>query len=324
VGSGAVIVGVASAQVTAGVLAVLSALVYTLGLALQQKGNLAALRVRTREGARRPQAIVTITRPVWVAGFVVGLVGFGLHAVALTIGSLALVQPLQVTQMIFMVPFSAWVAKTSMRGREWGAALLVVIGLGIVLVVTQPSLGDDTGDTGPWMVMLALWGSVTSLLLVVAVRFPTIRAALLGAAAGTLYGVQGALVKQGLGVFEAEGLGVVVALTNWAIWLMLATGVAALTVQNLALRAGRLSAAQTTITVSAPVVSSVIGVVVFHEAISVGPLNLAGLVMGLAVGLWGVLLLARSPALVAVEGLAQPEGVLEGVAEIAEAADDAL
>jgi drug/metabolite transporter (DMT)-like permease len=311
----AVVIGVASAQVVAGVLAVVAAVVYTWGLALQQRGNLDAIRLEAGGDARHSQIITTVTRPLWMLGFLVGLVGFSMHAVALTIGSLALVQPLQVTQMIFMVPFSAWVAQSSMQAREWRGAILVLVGLGIFLVVTQPTLGNDLGQTGPWMSMLALWACVTVGLLVLGMRFGTLRASLFGAAAGTLYGVQGALVKQGLGVFEADGFTIEVIVTNWAIWLMLLAGASALTVQNLALRAGRLSAAQTTITVFSPVVSSVIGFVVFDEAISDGPAAIVGMVVGSAVAVWGVTMLARSPSLVAVESIAEGADVVDGEAQ---------
>src|ERR1700749_2970168 len=45
-----------------------------------------------------------LRHPLWIAGLLASLAGFGLHAVALRDGPLTLVQPLLVTGVIFALP----------------------------------------------------------------------------------------------------------------------------------------------------------------------------------------------------------------------------
>ncbi len=47
-----------------------------------------------------------VTRPVWLAGLVAGAAGLVLHALALSGGRLAVVQPLLVSGMLFALPVS--------------------------------------------------------------------------------------------------------------------------------------------------------------------------------------------------------------------------
>ena len=46
-------------------------------------------------------------RPVWLAGVVIELVGFGMQAVALGLGRLVVVQPIQVVSVVFALPLGA-------------------------------------------------------------------------------------------------------------------------------------------------------------------------------------------------------------------------
>jgi drug/metabolite transporter (DMT)-like permease len=105
-------------------LAVVSAFAYTLGLALQQKANVATVGAG---GSRATTVWRVVSSRWWIAGFVLGVAGFFLHGVALAVGSLTLVQILQVSQIVFMVPMSAWVAHAALRRRDWTGGALVGI-----------------------------------------------------------------------------------------------------------------------------------------------------------------------------------------------------
>src|SRR5205823_3686024 len=50
-----------------------------------------------------------IRTPLWLVGWMTNLLGYGVQAIALHFGTLALVQPLQVSQLLFALPLgSAW------------------------------------------------------------------------------------------------------------------------------------------------------------------------------------------------------------------------
>ena len=91
-------------RVLAAVLSVVAAALYTFGLAMQQLGG----RAGDDEPTGRLRTAVRIaTRPMWMAGFALTIVGFVLHGAALSFGSLTLVQLLQTTQILFVVPIGA-------------------------------------------------------------------------------------------------------------------------------------------------------------------------------------------------------------------------
>ena len=129
------------------VVAVVSSLIYTGSIAIQQVGNLRADR---KQGS---SVVRLLTTPVWVLGFLLGLVGFALHFVALGLGSLIEVQVSQTSQIIFMLPFSAWTAKKALERRELMGTGMVALGLVGSIVFGQVRNGMSTSPTtvpGPW------------------------------------------------------------------------------------------------------------------------------------------------------------------------------
>lgn len=285
----------AAGTVVAGLLAIVAAFVYTAGLAFQQKGNLV---VMDRGPEARSGWLAVVTNRWWAVGFAVTLGGFGLHAVALNLGALAVVQPLQVTQLVFMLPFSAWVAHVATRREDWVAALVVVAGLGGFLAAAQPGEGLASAPLSDWVLPGAILLAAVVVLLAAARVAGPLKAALLGTATGVLYGLQGATLKQAT-VDVADGLDV--AVTSWSVYATIVVGVSAVIVQNLALRAGRLSSAQTTLTVMTPLASTFIGITVFAEPLETDPLRLGLTLVAVAVTFAGTARLARSPALVAAD-----------------------
>jgi hypothetical protein len=226
-------------------------------------------------------------------------------ATALRLGSLTIVEPLQVTQMIFTVPLSAWVAHAAVKREEWVAALALVAGLGLLVVMAAPQAGTAIGSADGWRVAIPIALLVSASFGVIGWRVKDYAAALLGASAGTLFGVQNALVKDVIALL-GEGFSVVGFLTSWSPWAVVTATLAAVVIQNVALRSGRLAAVQTTITTTGPIVSAIVGVTVFAETVETSPGRVVGAVAGLVIGGWGVLRLARSPALVAVAELTAP------------------
>ncbi len=210
-------------------LAIVSAFTYTLGLALQQKANLPTVGAGT---SRMRTLLRVVSSPVWLAGFGLGVSGFFMHGVALAIGSLTAVQVLQVSQLAFMVPLSAWVAHVTLRRQDWLGAALVAVGLVGLLVAVRP--GDDTRSGTVWSWTAVVLGSaVVVVMLLLAARRSAVPAAVLGAAAGVVFGVEGATLKVASddiagGVSLATVLGV-------ATWATLAAAVLGVVIQNLAL-----------------------------------------------------------------------------------------
>jgi drug/metabolite transporter (DMT)-like permease len=272
------------------VLAVVSAFAYTLGLALQQKANMATVGV----GSRRSIVWRVVSSRWWVFGFLLGGAGFVLHGVALAVGSLTLVQILQVSQIVFMVPMSAWVAHVALRRRDWLGGALVGLGLLGLLLALSPGQDTRQGSVGSWTAM-SIGSAVAVVVLLACGRGSRWTAPLYGAAAGIVFGVEAATLKVASDDLQAD-FSLLTAIRP-ATWITLALGVLGVVIQNLALRAGSLSSAQASMTIATPILSAVIGWAVFGEHLDVGPATVA---IGLAcavIAVSGVVLLSRSDAL---------------------------
>lgn len=274
----------------AAVLSVVAAVFYTGGLSLQQQA--AAAEPGGRGGLRTARQI--IARPRWIAGIALTGVGFGLHGVALSVGALTVVQILQTSQIVFAVPLSARNAGVPVSRGDWIGAVMVAAGLVLLLVAVRPSEDAGAGTVDRWALTAAVGAALVTLVVVLARAVPRARATLLGLAAGAVAGIEAATLKI---VSDDLAEGVTVArLVGPAVWATVAFGVTGVVLQNMALRAGRLSVALSTMTIASPVTSTVIGIGVFGERLelSVGTVMIAAAAIALAAA--GVVALARSQA----------------------------
>lgn len=273
-----------SDQLLAAFIAIFAAGLYVVGLALQQQGNVRAV------AAGRPSAFAVVAQPIWWFGLVVTGTGFLVHGFSLHLGSLTIVQPVQVSQIVFAVVLDSWIRKTRIARRDWEGAALVIVGLAAFMLVGRPSAGTDFASGGSWEWILGAFVAVGAALSLGAWRFPAGRAVLLGALAGVVFGVQGALLKETSELFER---GVADAFTSWPIYATAVLGLVGLVAQNLAVRAGRLATTASLITVMNPVVASIIGIAAFAESLRTGSGELAGVIVAILVAVWGVALLSR-------------------------------
>lgn len=286
-----------SAVVVSATLAVASAFTYTLGLALQQKANLA-----TPSTTSTGRTVLRVVRhPLWLAGFGLGLVGFAMHGVSLAAGSLTLVQVLQVTQIVFMVPLSAWVGHLALRRQDWVGGALVAVGLVGLLAAVRPGHDTRAGRPASWATVSLMAAAVVAVLVFVA-RRSTWRAPILGAAAGVVFGVEAATLKVASDdLADGVSWGALLGVATWATLGMAVLGVF---IQNLALRSGSLASAQASLTISSPLVSGIIGAWIFGERLDVTPVTVVAAVVFVGVAAAGVVMLSRSNALVASQVVA--------------------
>ena len=278
-------------RVLAAVLSVVAAALYTFGLAMQQLGGRADDDEPT---GRFATALRIATRPMWMAGFGLTIVGFGLHGVALSLGSLTVVQLLQTTQILFVVPVGARVNHTRIVRRDWLGAALVVIGIIALLLAVRPGEDADAGTPDGWAVTMVVGLLVVAITFAIAHAHPGLRAPLLGLAAGFVFGIEGATLKIASDDL-AEGL-TIGRLFGAAVWATLALALIGVVFQNMALRAGRLPVALSTMTIATPVTSAVIGVALFGENLDVTPATVAIAVVASILAAIGVVVLSQSVA----------------------------
>ena len=147
-----------------------------------------------------------VRRPAWLAAQAAGALGVVLHAAALNSGPVALVQPLLAGGLVVALALGAWLdrrhpARRLPDRRQWSAAVAVGVGLTAFLLAARPSAGKAVAHPGT-LALASVAALVVGALAWWWARRPErpYRAPVLGAAAGTCFGVTGLLLKQLTGV----------------------------------------------------------------------------------------------------------------------------
>lgn len=229
------------------------------------------------------------------------IAGFLLQAAALSNGALAVVEPILIIELPITLLVAGMVFHRRLHVREWTATLAMTIGLAGLLYFLSPSGGP--GARPPWYTWTIGIGANLAVIgaLVVAARrghSGSHRAALLGVAAGSSFGLTAALIRAMTDALNAGGFARI--FTTWQTYAMIAAGALAMFLLQSALNAGPLVAAQPGLTSADPIVSVPWGILAFGEHVHSG-YSLAAAVVAAAVIGWGVFRLSRSP-LVAEDG----------------------
>ncbi len=272
----------------AAVLALLAASAFALGTVLQQKGTLEA---PAEAGDPRFFAQI-LRRPVWLAGAVAQAVGWILQAAALDRGSLVLVQSLTAMSLVIALPIGARVTNQQIGRRVVLGAVAMVVG--IVLFLTAGSPAGSTslpGATAWWSAFVGAAVAVAILADVGRHRSASGRALLMGSAAGVAFGLQAAVTK----VFVTlVGQGIVTIVTSWTVYALIGSAVVGFVLQQSALKTGVLAPAMASSNAVTLLMSVVLGITVFGESLSRGDGRLVPAVIGLAMTVVGIVLLAGS------------------------------
>lgn len=272
------------------VLAVASAMLFALGTVLQQRAGAQSPSV----GGHASLLLRMARRPVWLAGIACDVLGFVSQAAALGMGRLAVVQPLLVASVVFALPLGTRLTGQRVRARDVAAAALVVAALVGFLTVADPAGGRRDAPAGHWALACAACAVLCAPLAMAGRSGPAgRRAALLGTAAGVLFGLSAALTKA---VVDELHVGIVHVITGWEPYALAAVGYASMTLNQLALDTGALAPALATSTAADPVTSVVLGLTLFRESLHATAGQTAVTLAALALAVIGITVLARAEA----------------------------
>jgi hypothetical protein len=282
------------------VLSLLAATAFAFGSVLQQKGTLEA-----PSSGDDPRFLAEILRrPVWLAG--AGLQGSGwiLQAAALDRGSLMVVQSLTACSLVIALPVGARITAQRISRRTLLGAVAMIAGVVLFLSVGSPQGGTaHPGAEAWWSAGLASLVVVLLLAWIGAHRSGALRALLFGSTAGVGFAFQATVTKQFV-TLVGQGLGAL--LSSWEVYALIASAVAGFVLQQSALKTGVLAPAMASSNAVTLFGSVVFGVTVFGEDFSGSNARLAPAVVGLAVALIGIVLLAGSQPPQAPEPAALP------------------
>ncbi|MFG3548845.1 DMT family transporter [Streptomyces sp. NPDC047725] len=279
--------------------------VLTVVLALFAALSNAAASVLQRRAAAQDEdragAVHTVVRSLlrlvrdryWVGGAALLALTTVLQASALAVGSLAVVQPLMATELLFTLVVGSVVFHRRPDLRTWLAFVALAVGLALFLGAASPAAGQDTATPGRWgWAGLALFCAVTGFAAVGSAVRGAPRAALFGSASAVAFGGTAALLKEVTGRFP-QGVGAV--LTQWPLYATGVVGVISFLLLQSALRAGTLAASQPALTLGDALTSVALGWALFGEEIVLGVRVLPELIGIALIGL-GSVGLARAPS----------------------------
>ncbi len=244
-------------------------------------------------------------RPRWVAGIAAMAAGAGLHTLALSVGPLALVQPIGSASLLFALPLGARLHQRPMRRRDWWAAVAVAIGLTLFLHVARIR-GHHPHLSNSATMVLVTATAVSIAICTTWARHRTgpRRAVALAAAAGIAFGASSALVR-------AIGAHVVAAgapaLICWPTLALAAVAPAGFVLCQHAYRDGSLGAALSTMTVIDPISAIAFAAGLLGETIHTGILGAVAATVAAALVVTGIVVLSgdQTPQHAAIDDATQ-------------------
>ncbi|WP_293771978.1 DMT family transporter [uncultured Corynebacterium sp.] len=235
-----------------------------------------------------------MSTPLWWVGTGAAVVAYALQLVALSFGTLLIVQPILVLSLMFTLPLAAWYSKRRMPFHEvfWCAALTIAVG--IIIVYGRPSAGIAAPQWSDWWPSFLLGALILLALFVAATFRPDQRALALGTACGIIYGYVALVAKGVVDVLTDEGVGA--ALLSWQLYALILLAGTGTVVQQYSFNAGSLSSSLPAMTIMEPIVAFGLGYWVLGEQFQVSS-ALGWSVMGgaLVVMVVATIVLSRVP-----------------------------
>jgi drug/metabolite transporter (DMT)-like permease len=267
-------------------LALVAAFMFAVAATFQQKGALTS--GVTPDSLRSFAALLRSSW--WLFGSIALLVGYAVQAVALDHGRLAIIQPLLVTTVVFALPLGYWFTQQDVGRREILGAAIVVAGLALFAIFGDPSSGNDDAPNDEWAIALTVIVVVCAGLLVLARRAEGSReAAFYGVVSGILFGTSACLVKP---TIETLHEGIPEVLSSWEFYAMAIAGIAAFVLQQVSLSSGFLATSVATVSTANPIVSVLIGTLLFDERLSRPLWHVVVAFVGLGLAMFGAAIIS--------------------------------
>jgi uncharacterized membrane protein len=272
------------------ILAFLAAVANAFATVLQRLG---VESVQSSSGARGGLMAKVLRRPIWFAGLALTTGSFLLQAFALSFGDLSTVQPVMVSEIVFLVLIlGIWFDKR-LGWREWIGTVGTAIGLGVFLALSYSKPGHGHPDFGDWVLLLVASIGAVGVGLIAAQRGRrSFRAACYGVSAGIAFALTAAFIKT---VANEWQHGPIYVFTHPAAYAVAASGLVGLVISQHALDAGPVAASQAALLIVNPLSSIVMGIWLFDD--HVHATGARAVVEGVFLGVMfsSLLILSQSP-----------------------------
>ncbi|HEY3876970.1 MAG TPA: DMT family transporter, partial [Trebonia sp.] len=244
-------------------LTLLAALLIGTGFVLQQNAA-------QREPASRFMSLRLITdllrQPRWLAG--IGCMIGGQVLAAWSIGnlSLAFVEPLLTTNLVFALLLAVPIVKATLRFWEIFGAVVLCLGVALLSAARSAKpIGLSFGSVSHWPAAAVIAAIAFAAVHAGRMHPGRPRAMLTGLGAGLVFGIQDALTRQTLQILSSSGVGAM--FTTWAPYALVGAGAIGIWLMQSAFNSGPLPLSLPAISAGEPLVGIFLGVLVFGDRI---------------------------------------------------------
>lgn len=236
-----------------------------------------------------------VRRPRWLGGVGLSLAGNLAFAGALSRGGVIVVEAVFVMRLVFVLVIAAVWERHPVPPREMFGGAAITAGLVGFLLAAHPTAGRPSNvPVQRWAVVGGSLLAVSVLLAVFASRTrASRRAVMLGAGAGTLYGLQASLTKSAVQVLT--GAGVLALLMSWHAYAVVAVALLGMLLVQSAFEVAPIEASYPAVVTGQLLGSIAMGVGALGGSVRVGIANIAVMFPALLLMIVGIFLLAGSP-----------------------------
>jgi drug/metabolite transporter (DMT)-like permease len=232
-------------------------------------------------------------QPLWLLGIGAAVGSYAFQALALHNGPMSVVQPVLITELIFVLVLRrVWIHQDVDRAA-WAAVFVVCVSLAVFLAAAEPSGGQPAPDTAEWLSAVLAFGGAVALLAAAGRRgHPVRRAAVFAAAAALCWAMEATFLKAATDTLTSFGLAGT--LIRWPVYALVGAAVIGTVLQQTALHVGPLSVSQPILVITDPFASIILSVWLFDEHFTNSPVKITVAVVAFAVMAFGVTALTRT------------------------------
>ena len=238
-----------------------------------------------------------LRKPRWLAGLGTMVAGQLLSAWIIGHLVLSLAEPLLATNLLYALILAGPVSRQAVHRSEIAGAVILIAGVTALSAARVVHSGQvSVGGPAYWPYAGAAAAAAAFGLAHLGRRSSgELRATLTGAGAGVVFGLQDALTRRTVAVLDTHSITGLLA--TWPGYCLILVGLTGLWLMQSAFSAAPLHASLPAVTAGEPITGIVLGIVVFGDSVNASPAMIALQLAGFAALVFGVIMVARAPAL---------------------------
>jgi drug/metabolite transporter (DMT)-like permease len=203
--------------------------------------------------------------PLWLFGWVALAGAFVFQALALHRGEMSVVQPLLVTELVFVLVLRrVWLHQT-IRSITWWSAAVTCAMLALFVAMSEPQSGNAVPSPHAWVLATLITAGGAAILATCGMRgSPPRRAALLASSTAILWALVATFIKATTESLSQAGFAGMFA--HWPIYALAIAGISAEILNQATLHVGPLSVSQPFLVIVDPIASIALSVWIFDES----------------------------------------------------------